>query len=118
MTHVNFVAPLPGLAARSFDLSQVDGSEGLYKFTATSADTRMYAVDPARYVPTYAPRVSHHHLERIGCTDPLVLLVVNPAAASLTVNLSAPLLINPSTGEGLQVILEDPGLAVNAALAG
>ena len=68
-------------------------------------------VDPGLVLPDYRPGFPPEALAAMGIVDgqpPLVLTIarISPRIEECTANLMAPLLINPATMRGLQVILE------------
>ncbi|RJU02758.1 flagellar assembly protein FliW [Arthrobacter frigidicola] len=118
---VSFTAPPPGFEPHvEFTLAAIDGADGLYSLTAAEdRGLRVFVVDPAIYLPEYLPRFSAELLEAIGlgsAQDPQVLVVARPGGEATTVNLLAPVLLNPETGQGSQVILSDQHWPVQAEL--
>ncbi|MEO6530908.1 MAG: flagellar assembly protein FliW [Specibacter sp.] len=103
-----FLSPPPGLEpSTDFTLAQIADTPGLFSLTVLHGTARLFVLDPSVYVPSYTPRLPAAELAAIG-TDrdaALVLVVVNPGAVS-TVNLSAPIVVNPATGACAQVILD------------
>lgn len=120
MSAVTFTAPLPGLAPFvDFNLEAVDGAEGLYSLrSADQAALRLFLVDPAVYAPGYQPDLSFAQLDALAPGDAGVrfLLVANPAEEGTTVNLMAPIVINPDSGRCSQVVLEGSNWPVRAQL--
>lgn len=103
-----FLSPPPGLEpCTDFTLAQIADTRGLFSLTSQHGAARLFVLDPAVYVPSYTPRLPVAELAAIGA-DPesaLVLVVVNPGGTT-TVNLSAPIVVNPSTGACAQIILD------------
>jgi len=67
-------------------------------------------VSPRRFVPDYRVRVSRRDVEPLGLKSPgdaQVLVIVNQANGSLTLNLKAPLVIHLDARQGRQVIAKD-----------
>lgn len=120
MSAVTFTAPLPGLAPFvDFDLHAVDGAEGLYSLrSADETGLRLFLVDPAVYAPDYRPVLSRSQLAPLAPGDAgvRVLLVANPAEDGTTVNLMAPIVVNPDSGMCAQVVLEGTNWPVRAQL--
>lgn len=119
MTTIAFVAPPPGLTALRFELLE-EQTDGVY--TLVSLDTPgvdLLVVDPARWVPDYAPAIPAGDLERIGATDqdPVVLVVASVREGAVSVNLMAPVLVHPDTGAALQTILDGQGLDLRRTLS-
>jgi len=76
-------------------------------------DLSFLVVDPALVVPGYQPKFALDALHTVGLAEGRPALVfalaqIAPRAEDCTANLLAPLLINPGSMKGLQVIL-DPG---------
>jgi flagellar assembly factor FliW len=64
-------------------------------------------VSPRRFVPDYRMRVASAELEPLGLADVRaaeVLVIVGRTGGQTTLNLKAPLVINPATGAGRQVL--------------
>lgn len=108
LEQLRFLSPPPGLEpSTEFTLAQIAHTPGLFSLTSQHGAARLFVLDPAVYLPSYTPRLPAASLAAIGA-DPesaLVLVVVNPGAVS-TVNLSAPIVVNPATGACAQVILD------------
>ena len=122
MTHLAFIAPPPGLAPLvDFTLDDVAGAEGLYSLQATQdAGIRLFLLDAAVYLPDYAPVISDEQSVALGLTAPddaAVLVVANPSAQPVTMNLMAPIVVNRSTGVSAQLILEGQDWPLKAELA-
>lgn len=120
MSALTFTTPLPGLAPfLDFDLDSVEGAEGLYSLrSADEAALRLFLLDPAVYAPNYQPELSRAQLEPLspGNSGVRVLLVANPTKDGTTVNLKAPIVINPDSGKCAQVVLEGSNWPVRAQL--
>lgn len=119
---LTFVAPPPGLAPHvEFSLDEVEGAPGLHALRAASdATVRLYVVDPALYVPDYAPAFSEEHLSDVGADargDASVLVVTTLDEEGPVVNLLAPMLVNSATGAASQVILDGTDWPLRARLA-
>lgn len=118
---LQFVAPPPGLAPHTeFVLSPVDGADGLFALRAVAdADLRVFLVDPAVSLPGYAPVLTDEQAQALAldsADDALVLVVANPGADGVHVNLLAPVVVNTATGAAAQVILEGQDLPLRAPL--
>lgn len=117
---LTFAAPMPGLeSAEGFALRGVSGAEGLYSLEISEPRVRMFLADAAVYVPDYTPTIPGGVLESLGLTDGTdasTLVVVNPNPEKTTVNLMAPIVLNPSTGVCLQVILDGAKYPLRAEL--
>jgi flagellar assembly factor FliW len=75
-----------------------------------NAGINLLVVDPSCVLSDYDPGLRAHDLARVGLTpeDPRMLLsIVTWRADGPTVNLRAPLVLNPGRMLGTQVILED-----------
>lgn len=118
---VAFVAPPPGLAPHTdFELAPVDGAEGLFSLRAVADETlRMFLVEPRTVVADYAPVLTDEQTAQLELTTPddaLLLVVANPGADGVHVNLLAPVVVNTATGAAAQVILEGQDYPVRARL--
>ncbi|MDO5863558.1 MULTISPECIES: flagellar assembly protein FliW [Paenarthrobacter] len=118
---LRFASPLPGLEdAEGFTLREIAGAQGLFALEALEPKVRMFVADASVYVPAYAPVLPAFAVEAVGLASPAdgnVLVVVNPSADKTTVNLMAPILLNPSNGVCLQVILDGGKYPLRAELA-
>ena len=122
---IELVRPMPGFPERRrFALVQLDDDGVLCSMTSLDEPAlRFLVVPPGRFFPDYAPEVEDDVLEdlEIGSEDDVLLLVVLNAGGSLattTANLAAPVLVNPTTRRGGQIVLDRPGLPVAAPLLG
>ena len=122
---IELVRPMPGFPERRrFALVQLDEDGVLCSMTSLDEPAlRFLVVPPGRFFPDYAPEVGDDVLEdlEIGSADDVLLLVVLNAGGSLattTANLAAPVLVNPTTRRGGQIVLDRPGLPVAAPLLG
>ncbi len=115
---LRFTTPPPGLEPGvDFTLTAIEGAMGLFSLTSADGTSRLFVLDASVHLPDYQPRVPGAELSAIGAaTDSaLVLVVVNPGARS-TVNLAAPILVNPNTGTCVQVILDSNEWPLRAPL--
>jgi flagellar assembly factor FliW len=114
---VTFTTPMPGLeSADGFTLRGVDGAPGLFVLEASAGMTaRLFVADAAFYVPGYAPAIPD---EATDAGQTTTLLVVNPGAGKPTVNLAAPLVLNPETGACTQLVLDSNAYPLHAELGG
>jgi len=118
---LRFIAPPPGLAPHTaFALEPVDASAGLFSLTAMDEPgLRVFVVDRDVVVPDYAPVLTAAQLQAIGLASlegGRILLVARPTDEGVTVNLLAPVVVDPCTGIAAQVILEGQDLPVRALL--
>lgn len=118
---LRFVTPPPGLAPHTaFALEPVDTDAGLFSLAAIDEPgIRVFVVDRDAVVPDYAPVLTAAQLQPIGVTslqDTRVLLVARLTDEGVTVNLLAPVVVDPCTGVAAQVILEGQDLPVRALL--
>ncbi|MDD1475672.1 flagellar assembly protein FliW [Arthrobacter sp. H16F315] len=120
-TPVMFTAPLPGLeGANDFTLRSIEGAPGLYALESlVPTPLRLFLADAAIFVPEYSPRVPAAvlaDLELDQDQDPQVLVVVTPSADSTTVNLMAPIVLNPGNRRCVQLVLEGRDYPLRAEL--
>ncbi|MBE3598858.1 MAG: flagellar assembly protein FliW [Limnochordaceae bacterium] len=88
--------------------------------SAEDPDLAFVVVDPRHVYPGYVARVPASHLAEIGIDGlndvdravVLALVTLRPGTREATANLKAPLVINPSTRQGLQVILDGAEYAI------
>lgn len=118
---LSFTAPMPGLeASDSFALRGIDGAPGLYAMESASPRIRMFLAEAAVYVPGYAPAIPRSTLEDLGLDRAelaTTLVVVNPAPEKTTVNLAAPIVLNPETGRCTQLLLDSKEYSLRAELS-
>lgn len=114
---VTFTTPMPGLeGADGFTLRGVNGASGLFVLEASSGTAaRLFVADAGVYVPGYAPPIPAPAVEAGQTTT---LLVVNPGSGKPTVNLAAPLILNPETGTCTQLLLDSNTYSLRAQLGG
>lgn len=114
---VTFTVPMPGLGGSGgFTLRGIDGAPGLFVLEATAGTTaRLFVADAAVYVPGYASAIPEQSVDAGQTTT---LLVINPGLGRPTVNLAAPLVLNPETGRCTQLILDSTIFPLRAELRG
>ncbi|MCU1570090.1 MAG: flagellar assembly protein FliW [Naasia sp.] len=119
--NVTFTASPPGFSpVVDFELAAVDGAVGLFTLRDTAgADLRLFLLDPAIFVPDYAPDITSEHLAPIGATssddvDAFVVATISEGAP--VVNLLAPILVNRDTRSAAQVILDGSRWPLRAEL--
>lgn len=81
----------------------------------------LVVTDPARHYPDYVPRPHHSDLRAIEAAEGDevdVLVVANVTETGATLNLAAPLLINPKSRLLIQAILADGAHPMRAPLSG
>ena len=110
-TPVTFTAPMPGLEnVQDFTLRSVDGAAGLYALEAGSpSPVRLFLADAAVFVPWYAPPVPEATLQALELEQDQalqVLVVLNHSPRATTVNLMAPIVLNPATRRCAQLVLD------------
>lgn len=118
---VAFLSPPPGLAPHTdFDLAPIEGAEGLFALSARDdAELRLFLVDPSTVVAGYAPVLTDQQAADLALERPddaLLLVVANPGADGVHVNLLAPVVINTATGTAAQLILDGQDHPVRAPL--
>ena len=121
---IELAHPMPGFPADArFALVRLDDDGVLHSFRSLdSEDLQFVVVPPAPFYPDYAPEIGDEVAAELGICgendEVLVLLVVRAGAslADTTVNLRAPLVVNPTTRRASQVILEDADLPLAAPL--
>lgn len=117
---LTFTAPMPGFEElHDFTLRSVEGATGLYALEAGSTPVRLFLADAAVFAPSYAPPVPAASLEALGLDEreaPQVLIVVNHAPGSTTVNLMAPIILNRFTGRCTQLVLDGRDYPLRAEL--
>ena len=120
---IELVQPMPGFPELTrFTLVQLDEDGVLCALRSLDdPDLRFLVVSPMPFFPDYAPVVEDEAVTDLGITDVedvLVLLVLTAgdSLTSTTANLLAPVLVNTATRRAMQVILDDPDLAIATPL--
>jgi flagellar assembly factor FliW len=117
---VSFTAPMPGLENVSdFTLRSVEGAAGLFALESGSTPVRLFLADAAVFVPGYAPPIPAAALEALELEQgeaPQLLVVLNHAPGSTTVNLMAPIVLNPAIGRCTQLVLDGRDYPLRADL--
>jgi flagellar assembly factor FliW len=122
---IELARPMPGFPDDArFALVRLDDDGVLHGFRSLdSQDLQFVVVPPAPFYPDYALDLDDEiatelGIDETGVDDVLVLLVVRAGAtlADTTVNLRAPLVVNPATRRAGQVILDDAELPLAAPL--
>lgn len=112
---------LPGFpAARRFALLAHDRDSAFAWLVCADVPELAFVVtDPWQFFEGYKPEIPTETLQQIGTqlseeVDCLVIATVRPGGATL--NLAAPLLVNPRTRQGRQVILEGDTYSTRAPM--
>lgn len=122
---IELAHPMPGFPDDArFALVRLDDDGVLHGFRSLdSEDLQFVVVPPAPFFPDYTPEIGDEVVTDLGIApedagEVLVLLVVRAGAslADTTVNLRAPLVVNPATRRASQVILDDADLPLAAPL--
>ena len=84
-------------------------------------DLRFLVASPVPFFPEYAPEVDDSVVADLGITDAaevlvLLLLTAGASLAETTANLLEPILVNTTTRQAAQVILDDAALSVATPL--
>ncbi|WP_084125106.1 flagellar assembly protein FliW [Demequina sp. NBRC 110054] len=109
---LTFIESPPGMAPlTTFRLAAIDEFGYLFTLRSAQADgVRLFAVSPSVYFPAYGPAVSREVRDALGMADevdPTLLAIVNPGEdRATTVNLLAPIVVDPTTGNAAQVVLD------------
>jgi flagellar assembly factor FliW len=114
---VTLTEPVPGFPShRDYVLVAADASGLLRWLQALDPEgPRFLVVPPAPFVPEYAPRLPGAVLTELDLDSPAaaellcVVTVPDGDVRAATVNLRAPLVLNPATARGRQVVLADAG---------
>lgn len=123
---IELVHPMPGFPDDGrFALVQLDDDGMLHSFRSLdSEDLQFVVMGASTFFPDYAPEISDEVAAELGLGghddggEAIVLLVVRTGAtlAETTVNLRAPLVVNPATRRASQVVLDDADLSISAPL--
>lgn len=122
---LQFVEPLPGFDDEdAYTLSAIDDHGLLWSMRSVHAPDLRFVLTPADcffddYRPELAPVITES-LGSEGADDLEVLLVltITTALTEATANLRAPIVVSPSTGRAMQVVLDDETLPMQRRLVG
>lgn len=121
---LTFVEPPPGMALLTrFDLVPLDEAGFLFALRSLEATgVRLFVIPPQAYFAGYEPEVSASVREALGMSgdaQPVMLAVVHPSEGEdTTVNLLAPIVVDPATGAAAQVVLDGDEWPLRAPLGG
>jgi flagellar assembly factor FliW len=120
---IELARPMLGFPEKHhFALVRLDEAGDLCRLTSVEEpDLSFLVVPPGRFFPDYAPAVGDDVLEELeirSAEDVLLLVVLNAGTslASTTANLAAPVLVNPTSRRGGQIVLDDAELPLAAPL--
>lgn len=116
---LTFVEPLPGFASeQSYALSAIDEEGVLYSLRSVKhPDLRFVLTSAASFFSDYEPDLGP--LGGVLGSDEvevLVMLTLGSGLADATANLRAPIVLSPTTGLAVQLVLEDTALPMNRPL--
>jgi flagellar assembly factor FliW len=109
---VNFPYGLAGFErCRSFVVFAAEAAPFQWLTAVEGPPASFLTIDPRRVLPTYRSKLSRADLERLGATSSTNLLwlaiVLIEADGTIAANLRAPVVINPETMIGIQVVPQD-----------
>lgn len=114
---LSFVSEMPGLPAMSrCGLVRLDDAGALYRLQSLlDPQLRLLVAASPAFFPDYAPQIDDETAAGIGLTaveDAIVLVVVTTGATATeaTANLLAPIVVNTSTLQAMQVLQQDQPL--------
>jgi len=116
---LSFVEPLPGFADEGFTLSPIDDQGVLYSLRSLDNPGLRFVLSPAAaFFPDYRPEIADAVGVLLGSdeVDVMLMLTVGSSLADATANLRAPVVVAPSTGLAVQVVLDDDALPMRAPL--
>jgi flagellar assembly factor FliW len=117
---VRFVEPLPGFPdLEAFTLSAIDDRGLLYSLRAVDDPTlRFVLAPPEGFYGDYYPEIADEIGETLGASEVEVLVMVTVPSGlhDATANLRAPIVVAPTTGCAMQVILDDETLSMRRPL--
>jgi flagellar assembly factor FliW len=119
---LSFLSPPPGLAPLTeFHLNEIGGAAGLFSLTSVEDQrTRLFVLDSSVYLPAYTPVISDEQAASLALDSTeqaMVLVVSNPGETGTTVNLMAPIVVNVTTGQCAQIILDGQDYSLRTELA-
>jgi flagellar assembly factor FliW len=120
---IRFAQGLPGFEqCREFVVMTSPTLEPFACLKGVGADAPAFlTIDPRRVVADYHRALGPVDAARLAATEGTALVwlaLVHPREAGATVNLRAPIVINPDTMRGLQIVDADPTYALEQPLAG
>ena len=119
---IEFVAPILGFEHEThFRLTSLEENGLLWALESTQTPDLVFVVAaPEPFFPNYSPEVDESVIAPLGA-DPaalllLVILTVSGPLATATANLLAPLVLSPDSRRGMQIVLADDTLPLDAPL--
>ncbi len=96
---------------------QIDDITLIYLQSTKDSNPCFFVFEPWDIVPDYAPVVSFEDLKAAEAEtiDDLIFLsiaTIPDSIKEMSVNIKSPVVLNPKTGRGLQLILQNPGYQV------
>lgn len=96
---------------RSFVVFAADAAPFQWLTAVEGPPAAFLTIDPRRVLPTYRSTLGRTDLERLGATSTanllwLAIVLIEPDG-SIAANLRAPIVINPDTMVGIQVVPQD-----------
>lgn len=120
---IELARPMPGFPEhRRFALVKLDDDGVLCALRSLEdPELRFLVASPVPFFPEYGPEVDDSVVADLGITDAadvlvLLLLTAGASLAETTANLLAPILVNTTTRQAAQVILDDTSLSVATPL--
>lgn len=120
---LHFVEPLPGFdGLAEFTLTAIDDRGLLYSMRSVQERGLRFVLTPAScFFADYQPDLSPVVAEALGADDAdgvevLLILTISSGLTDATANLRAPVVVAPSTGHAMQLVLDDDTLSMNRRL--
>ncbi|NAZ85450.1 flagellar assembly protein FliW [Kineococcus indalonis] len=120
---IEFITPLVGLSESTrFELTPLDEDGTFFSMRSMDdPDLRLVLADPMPFYPDYEPVIDGEMAKALDITsdqDGAVLAVVNigKSLEDSTVNLMAPVVLNPRSHRAAQAVLTGSHLPLNAPL--
>jgi flagellar assembly factor FliW len=111
---LHFAAGLPGFPQlRRFELVPFGGDDSPFSLLQSSDEPEIafVVISPVLFFPDYEPMLDDDTAERLGLRSAndaqlLVIVTVGPRPEDSTVNLLGPIVVNRTTLEGVQIVLD------------
>ena len=112
---INFPHSIPGFTERDFIVVMIESHlPFLWLQALHNPDLAFVIADPFLFFPDYLPNVNNADKAFLGITGDMLIYAITVVreGAHVTMNLLAPIVVNPSTNIARQVVLENSNYTV------
>lgn len=112
---INFPHSIPGFTEREFIVVMIEAHLPFFWLQSLhNPDLAFVIADPFLFFPDYTPNISNSDKAFLGIKNDMLVYAITVVreGAQVTMNLLAPIIVNPATNIARQVVLENSNYTV------